>query len=326
MSNVAYSNARAKSLENYLLGEERINRMIDSDKPDDALKILSEVNFGEGTTISSALDFEKLISAEKKKLFDFIKETCASPALADFIMLKSDFHNAEAIIKSKYLKIEIDDILDVSGKFDIDKMKEKIFEDDYSSFPDELAKALSFSDVEFVEGRASGVKIASVFSKAYFSELYRLAKKDSILLELYRVKADVANVGIALRLRDFSQAKEHFVEIGKITLQDLQALSEEQLELLVEKFKFSYISELISSAIYSVKNSEPLSDFEKSADSFAVNRMLKQKYATDGIFPFMQYCFYKLADLSNVRIVMVGLINGLNKSDIRNRLRAYYER
>ncbi len=326
MTNVGYANARAKSLENNLLKEERINRMIESATPDDALKILAEVNFGDGITLNSALDFENLISAEKKKLFAFIRESSPNQAFSDFLLLKSDFHNAEALIRAKHLKIDAEEFLDVSGKYDIEKMRELILEDDYSSFPKELSDALTLADIEFVEGKATGTSISSAFCKAYYSTLYKLSKKNPVLTDIYNVKADASNIGVALRLRDYSSARSYFVTNGKFSDEELKIICEEQLEGLKDRFKFCYISELIGSAIDCAVKGQPLSEFEKDAESFAVNRMLKQKYETSGAVPFMQYCYYKSADLTNIRIIMVGLINGLNKTDIKNRLRAYYER
>lgn len=73
MINPLFANARAKSLEKFLVGKEKFLRMIDSEDADEALKILSEVNFGGGVSISSATEFEKLIDFEEEKLFDFIK-------------------------------------------------------------------------------------------------------------------------------------------------------------------------------------------------------------------------------------------------------------
>jgi V/A-type H+-transporting ATPase subunit C len=326
MSNVVFSNARARALENYLLGEERINRLIECQTPEDAIKILSEVNFGDGVSITSALDFEKLLYAEKNKLYEFIKSTCASKTLVDFMLLKSDYHNAETLIKQKHLKIAVDEMLDSEGNFEIDYLKEKIMIDDYSNFSNQLKSALMYSDAEFVSGKATGPNISNAFIKAYFDELYEIASRDSVLKNIYTVKADCVNVSIALRLRNFNEAKACFVKFGKISEGDLKRLCEEQLEPLKEIFKFTHISEMVLSAIDSLIEGRPFSDFEKMADEYAVKLMLKDKYATDGILPFMQYCYYKLADISNVRIIMVGLINGMNKTDIRNRLRAYYER
>lgn len=326
MANAVYSNARARALEAYLLGRDRIDRMIDCTQADDAVRVLEEINFGEGASVSSALDFELLISAEKSKLFDFIRVDCPSEALKDYFLLKSDFHNAEAYVKEKHLKIDVEEMTDVSGTIDKKELKEKIMTDDYSSFPKGLAGALSYADEEFVGGRANGMSINAAFERAYFEELGLRAQKNAYLKEIYTVKADAANASIALRLRNFSEAKALFVSGGSLSEGELKALCEEQLETVKEKFKFSKVGNMIASAVDSAAKGQPLSDFENMAESFAVERVLKEKYAIEGVLPFMQYCFYKLSDLTNVRIIMVGLINGLDKAEIRRRLRTYYER
>ena len=45
------------------------------------------------------------------------------------------------------------------------------------------------------------------------------------------------------------------------------------------------------------------------------------QYSSSGSIPFMKYVFMKLNDITNVRIILVGLINGQDKQDIKNRLR-----
>ena len=49
------------------------------------------------------------------------------------------------------------------------------------------------------------------------------------------------------------------------------------------------------------------------------------KYEFYDLKPFITYIYYKLAELENVRIVMVGLINNIEKNEIEKRLRAGYE-
>ena len=326
MANAIYSNARARVLETSLLGKDRIDRMLDCVTADDAVKVLEEINFGEGVTIESALDFELLINAEKKKLFDFIKEAGPSKDFGDFILLKNDFHNAEAYIKAKYLKIDAEPMTEISGSIDKAELKEKIMVDDYDSFPNGLKKALSYCDEEFVGGRANGLKVNSAFEKYYFEELYERSKTNKYLSEIYRSKADAANISIALRLRNYNEAKGLFVKNGDLTDAQLKSLCEDQLETLKDKFKFYIRYQMLAVALEGAIAKKPLSEFERIAEGFAIDRLLKEKFSNEGILPFMQYCFYKLGDISNVRIIMVGLINGLDKTEIRRRLRSYYER
>ena len=61
------------------------------------------------------------------------------------------------------------------------------------------------------------------------------------------------------------------------------------------------------------------------ADDFALKTLKKRKYDVGGIVPFMLYCYYKLAEIKNVRIIMVGLINKADKNEIKRRLRNTYE-
>lgn len=326
MANAIYANARAKSLENNLLGTDRLNRMIDSGSPDEAMRVLSEVNFGGGVSVGSFSDFELLISAEEKNFIDFLKSDCPSEALKNYMLYPFDFHNAETFIKEKYLKKQFNESTVYGGIFDKEDMREKIMLDDYRSFPEKMAEALSFCDGEFTTGRATGATVDAVFKKALYSELYKNARKIADLKEIFSVKADCANVGTALRTRNFSTATRYFVDGGNITQSELKILSEEPFETLKEKCRFMSIGELISLAIDACVKDEPMSEFEAKADGFALSLLKRKKFATEGIVPFMLYCFYKLAELKNVRIIMVGLINGMDKNEIRRRLRNSYER
>lgn len=62
-----FANARAVAAETGLLGADRLNRMADCDSPEEAFKILSEVNFGDGAN-ADVSDYERSIEAEEKKL------------------------------------------------------------------------------------------------------------------------------------------------------------------------------------------------------------------------------------------------------------------
>ena len=325
MMNVIYANARAKALENGLLGVDRLNRMIDSASPEEAMKILSEVNFGGGVFVDSFLDFEKLISAEEKAFISFIKADCPSDALKNYLLLPFDFHNAEAFIKEKYLKKQVADLTVESGLFDKESMKEKIMLDEYKGFPEEMAKALLYCDGEFTSGRANGASVNAAFKCGLYKELYKNARQDNLLKQIFSVKADCANFSAAIRSDNYNSAKRFFVVGGKLSANDLKTLSDEPVETLKEKFKFTEIGDLIATAVDSLAKDGSMSDFETAADDYALTLLKKRKYSTEGAIPFMLYCYYKLAEIKNVRIVLVGLINGTDKNEIRRRLRNTYE-
>lgn len=325
MANTIYANARAKAMEKNLLGIERLNRMIECVFADDAIKILGEVGFGDGAVIESALDFEKLIEIEQTKLFNFLKEASSPKGFARFILLKNDYHNAEALIKAKHLRIDADEMLVDNGLISKEKLKEKIMTDDYKDLSSQMVSALLYCDNEFVSGRADGFSINAKFVKEYYNELNEIAKKDKKLKEILAFKIDCTNIGSALRTRNFSWFKNMAIDNGKLTEKDYKNLCELPLENLKEQFRYTDYKEVINTAVDEKLKGQPLSDFEKIFDNFAIRLLKKEKYEIEGYLPLMIYVYSKLSELTNVRIVLVGLINGIDKTEIKRKLREGYE-
>ena len=321
MASVLYASARAVSMEKSLLGDDRLKRMVDGGT-DDALKILSEVGFGAGDTVGEVVDAVSL--DETAKLSAFIKETAPDDKIAKFFLYPYDFRNAEALIKAKYLKTETE--LSPNGLFDAKDLKERIFADDYGTLPPFMGKALFNADKEFVDGTASGVYINSLFTKALYDELFSLKIKNDFVSNILCAKADMINIGIALRTRDFELSEKQFVHTGKIGKSALKAVCEDDFDKIREKFKFDEYKDEIYAALNGLDNDAGLKEFEKMSDGYAVKLIKKHRYDSNGDFPFIRYCFYKLADIANVRIILVGLSGGLSAAEITERLREHYER
>ena len=325
MSNFTYANGRAKALEKNLLNKDRISRMIESTSISDALKVLSEVNFGKGIPLENTNDFDKLIDAEEKALIDFIKEVGQNQEIITFFLAKYDYNNAEAIIKSKYLKADITQTLKADGVYSVSTLKEKIMIDDYRSFSQALSTELLKADNMFVNGKATGQEIDLIFKKALYEELYLCSRKLGDLKRIYNTKADTTNIAIAIRTRNFSEAKEIFVDGGKLKLGQLKIICEESPEIIKDKIKDYDLRDFIDLATASLQANSPLSDFEKLSEDFSLNILMKDKYSIEGNVPFLLYCYYKFAELTNVRIIMVCLKNNVQKNVIKEKIRRGYE-
>ena len=307
-------------MEKTLLGADRLKRMIDGNL-DDALKILSEVGFGFGGQSSDNID--DCADAETLKLSEFIKETSPDKKLTDFFLFPYDFRNAEALIKSKFLKT--DPIVFAGGRLDVKDLKEKIFADDYGHLPKFRAIALSESDKSFVEGTASGVYINELFTKALYEELYALNIKNRYVSESLCAETDFINVSIALRIRDFDRARKQFLHYGKLGEKELKILCVSAYDDIRERFRFNDYKDEIYTAILGLESGMGLVAFERLCKGYAVKLIKKHKYDFDGVLPFIRYCFYKLADIANVRTIVVGLSSGITGEEISERIREFYE-
>lgn len=324
MVNKVYANSIARAKEKSLLGRERYSRLLDCQNLESAIKVLSEVNFGDAN-INALSSVDEIIVGEEKKLIEFIKINAPTDWIKDFFLIKNDFINAEAFIKAKYLKIDAEKMSTLDGKFTKAYLQEKIMVDEYKSFPTELAKALITCDDYFVSHKASGELISATFSKAYYQLLIRVGKQDKRLNKIVINKIDCANVTTALRARNFAYASDFYIEGGLISKEQFKRLCENSLDSLKEEFKFSSVANLITVAIDCLSKQQPLREFERLQDSYPLNEYKIDKYSSEGVIPFMLYCLYKKADLINVRIILTGIINKLDKTQIKEILRDSYD-
>ncbi len=320
MASVLYSSARAVVMEKTLLGEDRLKRMVEG-TADDALKILSEVGFGTGDISRAGID--AVSDTETARLCSFIKETAPDDKIKKFFLLPYDFKNAEALIKEKYLKTESE--LSAYGLLDVKELREKIFTDSYSSLPKYMAQALLAADKAFVDGTQSGLYINGLFTKALYNELFALNVKDKRLKAVLLSKADLINIGISLRTRNFERAEKQYVHFGKVKERMLKVVCESDFDTIREQFRFTEYKDEVFAALSGIESGAGLKEFEKLCDGFAVKTIKKDRYSSQGILPFIRYCFYKFADIANARIVLVGHSGGLTHEEISDRLREHYE-
>ena len=317
MSDSIYANARAAALTGSLLGADRLSRMADCASADEAVKILQEVNFGEG----AAADGEGLVAAEERRYTAFVGETAPSEKYAHFLLARYDYRNAEALMRAKHLRLDPKRMTGADGAYPAAWMEEKIYADDYAAFSPQLKEALAAADELFVGGGATGRKVNALFSRARFKELKALAAGDGVLGEIVSLWADAANIGVALRAKNAALAAEMTVEGGLLTAAEIAALAEGNADALREAFRYSPRKALVFAALEDASEGRPLSALERTADSAALIVLERQKYNDEGSLPFLRYCFRKAAELENVRIVLSCLSNGVEKAEIRARMR-----
>lgn len=324
MGNYIYAVARAKAKEATLLGEGRLNRMIDSLSAIEALKILSEVGFGGGAGIEDVSEFETLIERESESLCAFIKEACPDENVKRFLLIDNDYKNAEAFMKEKHIKADSISMRAPDGFYPADAMREKIMTDDYRMFSDTMAKTLIKADEKFVSGKYDGLAIGGIFERGKYEEMKGLVRKNKILSDIFKVKVDTANVTSCLRGRDYSLLKNYLFDGGTLTERELKSLCEDAFDTLREKFSSHARKDFILSAIEDAEKGKPLSSFEKKADDYALSSLLKYKYGFEGVAPFILYVYYKRAELFNVRLILVSLSAKVSADDIKKRLRLSY--
>ena len=143
-NSLLFANSRIKVLETRMISGDRLNRLLESKTPEEGVKCLYEVSYGDGLTVERAEDFEKIIEAEEKKLIKTLQEIVTDKSIIACFQLLYDCHNAKVLMKAKFQRQDYDKaMLYDFGSIDLDKLKEGISTENYIFLPPIISEALS---------------------------------------------------------------------------------------------------------------------------------------------------------------------------------------
>ena len=91
---------RLRVLETRLLDKTKLDRMIDSNSAEDALKVLQETEYANVmSNVKRPEDYEEILSAELKRIYHEMYDMSPSKELIDLMGIRYDYHNLKVIIK-----------------------------------------------------------------------------------------------------------------------------------------------------------------------------------------------------------------------------------
>ena len=321
---LVYTNSIARSLENTLLGSEKITRMVFAESYEEGMKVLAESGFGGGATEGG---HESMIAAEEEKLAEFMAS--ANPGHGvDSFAARNDYHNAKAFCKAKYARLDdIGQMLAPAGKIDLQQLKDCIYKDDYNSLPADMAEALSDIDVKFAGGERSPKYIDERLDKAMYADVMQLAKKgkcDSIV-KYWRIEIDYTNVSNFLRCKMSGKSAAYMsagiLNGGSIAGDTFVALYDEDIDAFIDKMRYTAVAEGISEY---ADNGNSFARLEACKDNAQLKIFKQDRYDMFSIAPTAGYYIAKKAELKAVRMIAVLLKINADKSVIKERLRDFY--
>lgn len=326
MNGVIFSNARIKCLENDLLSEERLNRMIDSSTLEAAVKILYETNYGGGAVVENPLEFDKILKAETDIVSKFILEIMPEKSGVEILLLKNDYHNMKALIKGKILKLdEFSFMLFSGGTISLEKLKNALNEDDFSALPEPMAKATKKIADSILTSSVSPRLIDTTFDKAFFEDAYLRTKKEGILKEYLNILIDTLNIGAFIRTKrvegNEKLFEEGFIQNGTLSYEFFKNAFEGTTEVFVEKCRYTPYYTLFN--VEEVQKGN-LVAFEAAVDNRILKLFKKEKNDMFSVAPIAGYYLAKISEIKQLKLVLTAIKNKVDKQLIRVRLRELY--
>ncbi|PRR83380.1 V-type ATP synthase subunit C [Clostridium vincentii] len=321
---------RIRVLETRLLDKAKIDRMIDSNSAQEALKVLQETEYANVMiNVKKTEDYEEMLSAELKRVYHEAYDMSPLKSLVDIMSIKYDYHNIKVMLKGMFLKKDFSYMLIPVGMIEVSKLKLSIDTNSLTDFNPIMRKGIEVAIDDF-NAKGDPQRIDIILDKAMFEEMVEIAKKleDDFTRKYVEVLIDLTNIKSLLRVKKQNKGREFFLTLvingGSIDNDKLVTLLNDAVENVSSKLSYTNYAEVLKQGIDQYVVSGSASLLEKLIDNYIMGMMKNAKMITSGGEPLLAYIYAKETEIKVVRIIMVGKLNNITEEVIRERLRDIY--
>ncbi len=327
----AYASARIRAIEKKLLDRSRIERMLDAKTPEEAIKILQDLEYGNANIeITGSHDYEVLLKEEQNKTYELLRQIAPEPRVLDIFLLRSDYHNIKVLLKAEFSgQAQQDEMLLDTALIPKAKLKIMIKE---RSFAD-MSKIMRGAIGECIDtyNRTGDPQVVDlIMDKAVYEEMTKLAKDLDIgfIKVLVETLVDINNIKTFVRIKKLNKSwdflKRALLGSGSIDIKIFIDKLQTSWESFIEKMKYTKYGEMCEEGIAVFRDTGSITRLEKLADDFIISYVKDGKLKFFGVEPIIGYLIAKENELKIVRIIMIGKINNIANEIIRERLREAY--
>ena len=315
----AYAVAKIRANELSLISSSQMETVIAAPDYETAVKLLAEMGFAD----LEGENEETVLKEKEQQAFKFICEIAPDKALFDFLVVKNDFHNIKAVLKSLVVDTDYAPYVLEPCLIAPSDIYSAAVSKDWKSLPSFAVEAVK-KGYELVTATKDGQVLDVYLDKCYLETSIKMAKesKEDFSVGLAERTALIADLQIALRGSEMGKSKEFL----KNAMADCGILDTDRiipLSLAGKKEISDYLKEngMEAMADALLKSN---SAFEKAADNYLLDYVKGAKYESFGISPLIGYYLARMTEVKTVRILLCCKRTGLTEGEIKERVRSLY--
>lgn len=321
---------RLRVLETRLLDKAKLDRMIDSDSAESAIKVLQETEYANVmSSVKRAEDYEIILSSELKRVYHDMYGMTPNKTLIDIFAIKYDYHNVKVILKGMFLNKDFSDILIPVGTIDTNKLKYSIDNNELVDLNVTMREGIEETIADF-NVKKDPQRIDVILDKYMFKEMKLISTeiKDAFVDKFVKASIDLTNIKTLLRVKKQNKGREFLLSVviegGSIDKETLAVLLTDSEDNIPSKLGYTDYVDVLKDGVddYSKNGSAGL--LEKLVDNYIMNMMKNAKLIPFGVEPILAYIYAKETEIKVIRIIMVGKLNNITGEVIRERLRDIY--
>ncbi len=321
----AFAVAYMRTLENKMLEQSDIDAMLNLSSLGDAMKYLADRSYGSGerTGHEGKKEIDDMLKAELEKSWQEIREACPKGAPIDVLLYQNDFSNLKTIMKAVFGGEEWEHLMMYPCTVEPQLIYKAVSEKDLEEMP-VLLQLPAMQAYEVLARTSDGQRAEMILDKAAFATMRATAQKakNRFLIGWVELWSQLTNMKTALRSardkKDIHFLQEAFLKTDEIGGDALLAAAAQDEAAVLGVFSEQGYDDAVEAA------NKSISEFEKWTDNQLMEYVKSAKNACFGFEPLVAYLFGKKSELQAVRIVLYGLLNGVPKNTLKERLRDMY--
>lgn len=330
MADIMFGSARIRSLENAMIGRDRIARLLECRSEEEAYAALSEMGVTPVTDPETGkiLREETLLSIQSSAYAEAV-ELCSDPDLIRVWQMPYDCNNIKAAIKCFKRGIDPSGMMFEFGTVPPAAVIRAVTESRFEELPPLLSDAAGEAVSEFSK-TANPQTVDLILDGACYSAMLTLAKKskNEYAARLVEAKIDLVNLMTVIRL-----LRMRCGEAGRLLLRGAVLPGGKLDASLLEEYYSTGESGMWEKLLYSdyarfaslvAESDRGLTAIERIADDCWMDFVREAKMIPFGDEVVIGYLLGTECALRNIRIILSGLAAGLAASTIRERIRESY--
>lgn len=337
----AYAVGVVRTLENMLLNENEVERMMLSKDGKDAFRILNEFDYADNKAgIDNPADFQKVIREGIVEIKEYLEKITPDKRVLNILWHYYDFHNMKTLVKAKVSKKnyeEVEPMLIKMGAIPAEALKAFIMDG-------EMRAPFGLDEETEAYIKAKLLKVQKLFEKEenpqvidlYLDQkLMRILREtaaysdNQFLMDYVKKLIDFSNIKLFFRMK--SQKKEaHLFEIA--CMWD-GSIPHKKLVSLYKEASLAEFTEAMSATPYGALAAEGLKEYEEKKTFIHLEKLIEDhltefikraKLIPFGPEPLIAYFLAKRNNALIIRMIMINKLNGIEAEEIRSRLRKLY--
>ena len=322
----AFATGRVRALEAKLLTKAHYARLLDAPDLQEAWRALAEMGYAKAAERKPD-EYEEVLTDELRAVYKTLTSLAPEGSPLEWLARRYDFHHLKVYLKAKLLGEDPrEGVLDGVGTVPLKLIEASVATEVWSALPPELAAAAVTALAEYGSTKAPQ-SIDILIDRKLFEYLREAVRGHPFLETLVAIWADLLNLKSLARAKLMGRDRVFVSRIlvpGSLEASSLLALLDTNIEAWADELRHTPYSEVLSRGLAYLAERGSLALLEKLSDDFVTNFLKRTKLALYGPEPLVAYVLAKETELKNIRILLVGKLNGLPKEIIEEHLREPY--